>query len=431
MIINRILCFYSLLIIPSFPGLAQDDELYELTLEELQNVKMYETNKILADSVITFSGRYQNVGLILPYSKYSRYASAIEKAARLAQEEINKSGLGKGFNLIIADDAGDNKMAVEVTQKLINTYKVKKLIGPTSSSRVLAVANQVSIGANTTLFTPSATAVEVTHLKDNNSVFRLTASDAFQGKAVARYLNENQKFKKVGVLYIGNLYGKGLLKSFKENFDQTNIVSEVSYSPLVDYSEIDFSEKLKELFKSNPSVVYLISTEDEASIISKKIIESGLHDKNGKTIFIGCEAMNGNDFLNDAPAAFLENYYTVSASRNIASSFKKIYFERYKSECTLDAAAVYDIVYLYAFLNILASKNISVDLKKITEGNTIIKAGEFIKAFNILSAGQSIKYEGASGNIAFDEFGDLKNLNFDILKATNRKYQILFSYNFN
>lgn len=431
MTISRTVFFYCFFLLLSSSVFAQDDDLNELTLEELQNVRMYQIKKIVADSVITFSGNQQNVGLILPYSKYPRYASAIEKAAKLAQEEINKSGLGKGFNLIIADDAGDNRVAVEVAQKLINTYKVEKLIGPTSSSRVLAVVNQVSIAANVTLFTPSATAVEVTHLKDLNSVFRLTASDAFQGKAAARYLNENQKSKKVGVLYIGNLYGKGLLKSFKENFDSTNIVSEVSYSPWVDYSEIDFSEKLNELFKNNPSVIYLISTEDEATVISKKIIESGLQDKNSKTIYIGSEAMNGNDFIKDAPAAFLENYYTVSVRRNIDTSFKNLYFKRFKSECTLDAAAVYDIIYLYAFLNILSSKNISADLKNITEGKTLIKAGEFEKAFKILSAGQSIKYEGASGNIVFDEFGDLKDVNFDILKADNRKYQTLYSYNFN
>ena len=60
----RTVFFYCFFLLLSSSVFAQDDDLNELTLEELQNVRMYQIKKILADSVITFSGKHQNVDVM-------------------------------------------------------------------------------------------------------------------------------------------------------------------------------------------------------------------------------------------------------------------------------------------------------------------------------------------------------------------------------
>ena len=56
----------------------------------------------------------------------------------------------------------------------------------------------------------------------------------------------------------------------------------------------------------------------------------------------------------------------------------------------------------------LTSKNIRDNLRAVANPpGEVIQVGEFKKAFDLLTQGKEINYEGAAGSVDFDEYGDV------------------------
>lgn len=156
------------------------------------------------------------IGSTIPASPpFDSLTVPLQNAIQLAIEDYNATTDLPGGNRVAwlaCDDRGSVERAVKIAEHLTGTLKVQALVGPLFSEQVLAVAEQVTIPAGVFTITPSATAKEITTLKDNNLVWRPIASDVYQANAIAdRVLALDPKAAKVAMLGKNDVYGTGLI----------------------------------------------------------------------------------------------------------------------------------------------------------------------------------------------------------------------------
>ena len=114
--------------------------------------------------------------------------AAIMAGRNLAATHINaQGGLFKGdtYKLVLGDSACDPKAGVDSGNKVVNVEQVVAVIGASCSGATNGMVQSVTIPAGVVSLSDSATAPSITDLKDNDLVFRVAPSDAYQGRALA------------------------------------------------------------------------------------------------------------------------------------------------------------------------------------------------------------------------------------------------------
>jgi ABC-type branched-subunit amino acid transport system substrate-binding protein len=94
------------------------------------------------------------------------------------------------------------------------------------------------------------------------------------------------------------------------------------------------------------------------------------------------------------------------------------------------SATVYDAIYTMAFAMLKAGSiepnKVAANMRLVANNApeaTPVNVGEFAQAAALLKAGKRINYEGASGSVEFDEFGDVTSGTYIIWKVRQGKYE--------
>jgi hypothetical protein len=107
----------------------------------------------------------------------------------LAAQHVNDQGGlldGDTSNLILADSQCDPKAGVDAATKVVNVEQVVAVLGASCSGATNGMVQSVTIPAGVVALSDSATAPSITELQDNDLVFRVAPSDAYQGLALAQ-----------------------------------------------------------------------------------------------------------------------------------------------------------------------------------------------------------------------------------------------------
>src|SRR5918996_425488 len=129
----------------------------------------------------------------------------------LAAQHVNDQGGlldGAAYRLVLGDSQCDPKAAVDAATKVVNVEQVVAIIGATCSGGTNAMAQSVTIPAGVVSVSDSATAPSITELEDNDLVFRVVPSDAYQGQALVAYYGGS------GITIIRNSLENGLFETF-------------------------------------------------------------------------------------------------------------------------------------------------------------------------------------------------------------------------
>jgi branched-chain amino acid transport system substrate-binding protein len=141
-----------------------------------------------------------------------------ENAARLAIDEINSQhpvigGKPVRFQLDSQDDAADPRTGTQVAQKLVDDG-VAAVVGDINSgvsipaSKIYSEAGivQISQGSTNPTFT----------LQGYKTTFRVVATDALQGPALAHYALDSLHAKRIAIIDDSTAYGQGLADEFEK-----------------------------------------------------------------------------------------------------------------------------------------------------------------------------------------------------------------------
>ena len=309
-----------------------------------------------------------------------------ENGARLAVEEINAAGLkinGKAIKLqlVTEDDAGDPKMGTSVAQKLVDA-KVVGIVGHLNSG-VSIPASKIYNDAGITQISPSSTNPQFT-LQGFKVTYRVVATDAQQGPALASYTNKVLKAKKVAIIDDATAYGKGLADEFEKAAKAAGIT--IVAREATNDKATDFKAILTRVKGRAPDVIMYGGMDATGGPLAKQAGELGIKAK-----IVGGDGVCTDKVASLAGPA-VSNIVCSEAGMALSkmdkgADFAKKYEARFKSPVQIYAPFTYDAVYVL------------VDAMKRAKSTT---------AAAVLAQMPSTNYPGVIGNIAFDQKGDMK-----------------------
>lgn len=373
------------------------------------------------------------------------------RGARMAVEEINAAGtvLGKKLELVpVFNEKRDYSKAKVLISNLISGGA--KCIITSGGSGMTLKAADVTIENNVLLMTGSSSSPKITELEDNDLVWRTVPSDVFQGR-IAAGLVDGMKYKTAAVIHLDNAYGNELQKAFTESFQKRGgkVLVSVKYADLQDYKSTEFKGLVELLIKQKPEAIYIVSYGEDGSKIANAL--SPYVTDTYKPALFGCDANYNNDFLFGSSQSMIEGmtglvYIHPKNEANydrFAAAFKEYETKGDASELAAASlatllgaestnsygATVYDAVYtiVYAMLKAKSEnpKDIAANIRAIANhksNSTPVNVREFGKAASILAKGGDIHYNGASGDLDFDDKGDVTSGTYIIWKIKEGKF---------
>ena len=326
-----------------------------------------------------------------------------ENGARLAIEEINKSGLtidGKKvvLTLVPEDDAEDPKTATQVAQKLVDA-KVVGVVGHLNSGTSIP-ASKIYSDAGITQVSPSATNPDFTN-QGFKTTYRLVATDAQQGPALANYVINTLKAKTVAIIDDSTQYGKGLADEFEKTIKAAGV--KVVTREASNNKATDFKAILTKVKGSKPDVIMYGGMDATGGPLTKQAAELGIKAK-----VVGGDGMCTEKLAELAGDAVI-NVTCSEAGMALSkmaqgADFQKRYKERFNTDVQIYAPFTYDAVYVL------------VDSMKRANSADPAK---------ILAVMPDTKMNGLVGNIAFDNKGDMKEGVITLYDFKDKKKTVL------
>ena len=342
--------------------------------------------------------------------------AAIVAGRDLAASHVNDNGGllgGDTLRMVVGDSACDPKAAVDAGNKLVNVEQVVAIVGPSCSGATNGMVQSVTIPAGVTVLSDSATAPSISELDDNDTVFRVAPSDAFQGAAIAN-LVWGDGIKSVAMTYSNDDYNAGIAQVFEREYQALGgkITGNQAHEP----NKASYRSELSTLTQGGPEAIAIFAYYGSSGItMIRNSLENGLFSR-----FFAADGMFDQSVIDQIGADNLRDriQITQSASDDADASFQA--FGRLYSETGGDPAAPYaahgyDATFMIALAIEKAGGTdrgaISAALRDIASApGQVVRPGEWAKAKALLAQGSDINYEGASGNVDFDDIGDVGGL---------------------
>src|SRR5471030_2026455 len=174
---------------------------------------------IMLGSASAFADEVVKIGHAAPLTGANAHLGKdTENGARLAVEEINAKGLVIGAQKVTLeldgqDDASDPRQGTQIAQKLVDD-KVVAVVGHMNSGTTIP-ASKIYSDAGIVEISPSATNPVYTQ-QGFKTTYRVVATDAQQGPALANYASKELKLKSVAIVDDSTAYGQGLANEFEK-----------------------------------------------------------------------------------------------------------------------------------------------------------------------------------------------------------------------
>lgn len=326
-----------------------------------------------------------------------------ENGARLAVEEANKEGLtidGKKIKLELVgeDDAGDPKTGTAVAQKLVDEHVVA-VVGHLNSG-VSIPASKIYSDAGIVQISPSSTNPDYTK-QGFKTTYRVVATDAQQGPALANYAAKTLGAKTVAIVDDATAYGKGLADEFEKTAkaDGVNVVAREATND----KATDFKAILTKIKGKKPDVIMYGGMDATGGPFAKQAKELGITAK-----IVGGDGVC-TDKVAELAGDAIDNIVCSEAGLALSkmekgADFEKKYQARFNTPVQIYAPFTYDAV------------NVIIDAMKRANSTDAAK---------ILAAMPATNYNGVIGNISFDEKGDLKQGSITLYNYKDKKKTVL------
>lgn len=342
------------------------------------------------------------IGFMGPLSgEAASYGESIKRGVELAKADLKADNI----EIVYEDSKCDGKEAVNAINKLISVDKVVAIIGEVCSGATLALA-PVAEQNHIVIISPSSTSPKITQAGDY--IFRVIPSDALQGDFGARLIYDKGS-RKLAILYGNEEYGVGFKNVLEDIFPKQG--GEIVASETFERGSVDLRTQLTKIKNAQPDAIYLITNSPDAAVAAlKQIKELGI-----EAAVFGSEGLKSPDVINDAGDAAVG--LTVTSVSIGTPEFLAKHKEVYGTEPGPFAAQGYDaFAALYEPLRftVLSSSIAPVDAQSQEDllNDVRSRLPFLLKNINMI---------GVSGNIAFDENGDVAG-NYDVYEVKDGEF---------
>ena len=313
-----------------------------------------------------------------------------ENGARMAIDELNAKGVTIGgkkakFELLAEDDAGDPKQGTAVAQKLVDS-KVNGVVGHLNSGTTIP-ASKVYFDAGIPQISPSATNPKYTR-NGYKTAYRMVADDVHLGGTLGRYAVNTLKGKSIAVIDDRTAYGQGVAEEFEKAVKAAG--GKVAERQFTTDKATDFTAILTAVKSKKPDVVFYGGMDAVAGPMIRQMKQLGINAK-----FVGGDGICTGELPKLAAGAMSDEQVVCAEAGGVEGKqkagmekFRVDFKKKFNIDVQLYAPYVYDAV------NVMVA--------------AMVKAGSADPAKYLPELAKT-KYSGVTGDIAFDEKGDIKN----------------------
>lgn len=363
----------------------------------------------------------------------------LRDAIRVAEGEINAVGgvNGQKVEFKIVDD---QTIAAQVQTNADAFVKqgVAAMLGPIASSQALAIEKTMR-DSKTLFLSPTATSPDLTKIESTADrwFFRTVPPDDFQGKALAKFAltgpMAGNSCKNMAIIHNDDAYGTSFRDVVKTAFEAGGgkVVTTIGVGADVTAS---YKTQIGDLIKATPLV------ECAALVVFPKVGGQFMRDFRSTTsadasrdwtkfFIMGTDGIYTDDFLvesrenksdpksNNAAQGVYGTIADTAPKTPEYNAFKTNYVSNFplaagKTEPDPYTANMYDAAVLLA-LAIQKAGGATDHLKlrdaliSVSKTGKTYGPGQLAEAFGAIKSGQDIDYKGASGNVDFDENGNV------------------------
>ncbi len=346
------------------------------------------------------------VAVVGPFSGFESFIGPDTlKGVQLASDLINQAGgvLGKTIEVSTGDTTGDAIDAVPALQKVVNVNGVNGIIGPSSVTLQAALPFIKNLNI-VDIMVGGTTAI------DNNALpnlFRTTPSDSLMGVAMAYYA-KSKGYTKAAVVFGTNASAQTLKAPVVDTFKKAGgtIVADVGISP----NQSSYRSEILKIYAAHPDVVFFQLDPGTGGTYFKEVSQL----EGASVPYVGTDVTASADFIKAVGAqtadAMIVSVEGSSTGGSGATTFDNAYQKKFGGKPVELANYGYDA------MNVMA---LAWQKAGATSGKSVFQAmhdvasapgtacTSFAECSSLLKAGKDINYEGASGPVDFNAYGNV------------------------
>ena len=318
-----------------------------------------------------------------------KYANSVKPTVEIGGEEYK-------IELEIVDNKSDKAEAANAANYLVNAG-VSAVLGSYGSGVSIA-AGSIFADAQIPAIGCSCTNPQVT--LGNDYYFRVCFLDSFQAKVLAKHAVNENRMKAAVLTQIGDDYSIGLGKFFEEAYKKFG--GEVVSSQNFPANNADFNALLQNIKNSGAQVVFAPSSITIAPVMLQQAKSLGL-----EAIFMGADTWDNADMVKaagDASEGLVASTFFNDEDESVAD-----FVSGFKAYSKTDSINVVTALGYDAYMTAYEA----------------IKAAGSTKGEDIKEALKNVTYQGVTGEIKFDENGDVSKDSAVIKSVQNGKLTYL------
>jgi branched-chain amino acid transport system substrate-binding protein len=359
------------------------------------------------------STKTAKIGVIAPLSgDLSALGLGIQHSVELAVKQANEKGTVPGWTLEVdaQDDQATPDTGKNAATKLAGDDEVVGVVGTLNSSVAQSV-QPVLNSSNIAMVSPANTNPTLTQGADPSkperayaSYFRTCTTDAVQGPFAAKYLLE-QDIKSVATIHDKKAYGQGLVAAFTTAFEQGGgkIVDAETINP----DDKDFSSVISKVKGASPKAVYYGGEFPQAAPLSQQMKSAGLD-----VPLMGGDGIKSEQYFKLAGSTGEGDLSTsVGAPPETLDSAKQ-FLTDYAAAGFPDPYEAYG-AYAYDAANAIIA-GLKTSLASAEDAKSARQA--------TVDAIGKVSFQGATGDVAFDQYGDATAKVLTVYKVESDKW---------
>ena len=369
------------------------------------------------------------VGTLLPATGDLAFLGPPEFAGvDLAVSEIDAAGGVLGQPVVNEyGDSGDTK--TDLASQTVDSHLskgVQVIIGAASSGVTFTVIDKIT--SNGVLqISPANTAPSLTDYPDNGLYFRTAPSDVLQGAVIATVASD-LGLTSGATIAREDPYGVGLQDAFVKDFEAAGgtITSALTYDPAAP----DFAAEVAEIAATDPEFVQVVGFEESTKLL-QEMIKQGIGPQDVQIFLVdgNISTTAYTDFPKDTMTGVIASVPTGDPSVDVEAFNARLLEQDPNLTDFAYGAQAYDATILVA---------LAADYAGCADGTAIAAAmpmianadagGEachtYAYCLAIIQAGGQPNYDGVTGPLDFNEYGDPKAATIEVVQyITNTKFE--------
>ncbi|THE66783.1 ABC transporter substrate-binding protein [Salinadaptatus halalkaliphilus] len=368
------------------------------------------------------------VGVLAPVTgDLGDLGTPIRDAGILPGTQLEDAGVDFEIDIRQEDTETDPEAGMTGAQSLVDAG-YPAITGAASSAVTIAVAEDVYFPNEVVGISPASTSPDITDM-NGDFLLRTCPSDAWQGEAMAEIAYQEEGAETASTFFLNNDYGQGLADTFVEAFDAEGgeIYEEVAFES----EQPSYSSELESALGDDPDLLMIVGYPDSG----EQIFRDYYADFDDGTTIMVPDGLQSNSLPGNVDNEMANVIGTApSAAGPGIETFTDLFEAEYGSGPGVFNAQAYDATALHILAQVAGGgqgSSLSDQIREIAApGGEVVGPDNLPEALEMAAAGDEIEYQGASGDVVFDENGDLDAVTYDIFDFDMDGYNVTDEYVF-